>query len=206
MAFHQVIQDNCVYYKDFYYSKSPLLENVTNSLPFAFNDGVIEEFWQQLGVFIDKLGVIYEGKSVRKSTPSVKWNDKRHTPTEQNSNNTINLLSDTFEFDIGNEQDSVDEVIASICLESSKGLDKELEIPPAKSASEGLHMTKSASKELETVPPAKSANDVEIKDKKPSPTICKGHMDPPPKSDVKIEDKKRSPTIQQYAREMWVHL
>jgi len=107
-----------------------------------------------LGVFIDKLGVIYKGKSVRKSTSSVKWNDKRRTPTGQNSNNTINVLSDAFEFNVGDEQDNVDEVVASMCLESSKGLDKELEIPPAKSASEGLDMIKSASKGLEMVPPA----------------------------------------------------
>ena len=99
----------------------------------------------------------------------MKWNDKRRPPTERNLNSTIHLLSDVVEFNIGNKQDSVDEVIASMCLESSEGLEM---AAPAKSASE----------DLEILPPAKSANDIEIENKKPSPPICKGHVGPPPKS------------------------
>jgi hypothetical protein len=44
VAFHKVIKDSIFTYKDLYYSHSPLLDKITNSDHFRFNQAVIDEF------------------------------------------------------------------------------------------------------------------------------------------------------------------
>ena len=59
VAFHEVIKNSIFTYKDLYYSRSPLLEKITDSDHFPFNQAVIDEFRVQLGLLIDTLGDLF---------------------------------------------------------------------------------------------------------------------------------------------------
>jgi hypothetical protein len=94
VAIHSVLWAHFFTYKDVFHNRTPLREKITNSIHFAFDQTVIDDFQVKLGSLIDNLEKIYT---------------QHHEGTA-----VMPKATDVFEFDPDCDTDSVKHIMAEV--------------------------------------------------------------------------------------------
>jgi hypothetical protein len=100
-----------LYLQGHFHDRPPLREKITNSIHFAFDQTVIDDFRLQLGSLIDNLEIIYTQH--RKCT-AVKFGNKCSVAKENPKATKMPKATDVFEFDPDCDTDSVKHMMAEV--------------------------------------------------------------------------------------------
>jgi len=114
VAFHEVIKNSIFMYKDLYYSRSPLLEKITDSDHFPFNQAVIDEFRVQLGLLIDILGDLFQQHYAGPTGASVRLGKRRSPWDAKETLKRSASVSETFVFSLDSDTESVEKLLAEV--------------------------------------------------------------------------------------------
>ncbi len=108
---HSVLLGNFFTYSDVYHNRSPLRQKVTDSIHFAFDQTVIDDFRVQLGSLIDNLHKIY---TRHREGTDVKFGKKRSVAKENNKATKMPQATDIFDYATDCETDSVKDIMAEV--------------------------------------------------------------------------------------------
>jgi len=108
---HSVLLGNFFTYSDVYHNRSPLRQKVTDSIHFAFDQTVIDDFRVQLGSLIDNLHKIY---TRHREGTDVKFGKKRSVSKEINKATKMPQATDIFDYATDCETDSVKDIMAEV--------------------------------------------------------------------------------------------